>query len=268
MPTFEELIETLEDETASSYSRRSAISALVRLGDERAVQPLITALQDEDPYMRREAAKALGDLGFPDAVEPLIEALRDSEDNVRRNAITALGLVGDDRAIEPLKEMLQDQSFLTRSEAERSLRKIEERLEESAPAEESETQPETESAPVDVPDKQVLVPEELPTVAPVEEAAPLEVSEPEDSPVEIAEEVKESTEQPVEEKNKEDELPEARKLTDEAESFIPDRIAVGTENAIMTQLAGNQSFFAPGEVMRGRVPAVAVEQAFLVQRTE
>jgi len=257
MPTFEELIETLEDETASSYSRRSAISALVRLRDERAVQPLITALQDQDPYMRREAAKALGDMGFPAAVEPLVEALKDSEDNVRRNAITALGAVGDDRAIEPLKQMLQDQSFLTRSEAERSLRKIEARLEESAPAEESQAQPdpETESAPADVPDKQVVTPEELPTVVPVEEAAPLEISEPEDSPVEPAEEVEEPTEQPVEEKKKEDELPKGRKLTDEAESFILDRVAVGTGNAIMIYFEGEQSLhtFDPGGVMRGKV---------------
>lgn len=140
MPTFEELVEKLTGETAS-YSRRSAISALGRLGDERAVDPLVSALQDEDRYIRREAAKALGELGSPAAIEPLIAALGDSEENVRRNAITALGATGDERAVEPLKQILEDKSYFIRSEAEKSIRAIEERLQAPAPVEEPASEP-------------------------------------------------------------------------------------------------------------------------------
>ena len=262
MPTFEELVETLEDETASSYSRRSAISALVRLGDERAVQPLIKVLQNEDPYIRREAAKALGDMGSPVAGEPLVEALRDSEDNVRRNAIVALGAVGDARAIEPLKQMLQDESFLTHSEAERSIKKIEARMAESIPAEQLEAEPdveeaqpipETENIPADVPDEQETIQGEAPTVEPVEEATPPEVTEPENSHVESVTEVEESVEQPAVEMEQEDELPQDRKLADEAERFISEPISAGEESSILIQFDGNRSSFKPGEVMRGRV---------------
>jgi hypothetical protein len=142
MLAFEELIKILTDETAASYSRRSAISALARLGDERAVESLISALQDKNQYIRREAAKALGELGSPAAIEPLVKALDDSEDQVQRNVITALGKIGDSRAIEPLREMLESQVFFTRSEAERSIRKIEERLEASASPQEKEAESE------------------------------------------------------------------------------------------------------------------------------
>lgn len=147
MDAFEELMKTLMDETASSSSRRNAISALGRLGDERAVELLVSALQDEDKYLRREAAKALGELGFPNAVEPLIESLEDPEDYVQRNSITALGMLGDQRAIEPLRKLLEARSFFTRSEAEKSLRKIQENLSESATAEEVTMESQTPSPP-------------------------------------------------------------------------------------------------------------------------
>ncbi|MFC1712881.1 HEAT repeat domain-containing protein [Candidatus Poribacteria bacterium] len=165
MPTFEELTETLADENASSYSLQRVVRELGRLGDERAIEPLISALGSEDRYVRREAAKSLGELGSPAAVEPLIEALGDSEEYVRRNAITALGILGDERAIEPLKQSLEDKSYLTRSEAEKSLRAIEERLETVTPAEdveeqEQEPEPEPEPEPVSIPPVEPEVVEE------------------------------------------------------------------------------------------------------------
>ena len=101
MRTFDELMEVLKDQEVSSFSRRSAIADLGRLGDERACEPLVSALQDEDQYVRREVAKALGELGSPAAVVPLVEALGDPEEYVRRNVIVALGLVGDARATPP-----------------------------------------------------------------------------------------------------------------------------------------------------------------------
>ena len=80
MQTLEELVEILTDETASSYSRRNAISALGRLGDEQAIDPLILALQDRDRYVRSEAAKTLGQLGSLAAIKPLVQTLEDSEE--------------------------------------------------------------------------------------------------------------------------------------------------------------------------------------------
>jgi HEAT repeat protein len=41
------------------------------------VEPLIAALKDENSDVRQAAAKALGKIGDPRAVEPLIAALSD-----------------------------------------------------------------------------------------------------------------------------------------------------------------------------------------------
>ncbi len=60
-----------------------ASDALGKIGDKRAVEPLITALDDEDELVREGAAKALGMLGDKRAVEPLITALGDEDVSVR-----------------------------------------------------------------------------------------------------------------------------------------------------------------------------------------
>jgi HEAT repeat protein len=55
----DKLIENLEDEDADV--RRAAAQALGKIGDVRAVEPLITALENE--YVRDAAKEALRKLG-------------------------------------------------------------------------------------------------------------------------------------------------------------------------------------------------------------
>jgi HEAT repeat protein len=99
------LVEALRDEDARV--RSYAACALGEIGDPRAVDPLIYALQDEDEEsdVRSGAARALGEIGDPRAVDPLVEALQDEDENVRLRAAWALGEIGDARAIEPLTHM-------------------------------------------------------------------------------------------------------------------------------------------------------------------
>jgi HEAT repeat protein len=59
------------------YFRSAAAEALAKLGDPRAVEPLIRALGDIDSDVRGSAARALAKLGDPRAVEPLVRALGD-----------------------------------------------------------------------------------------------------------------------------------------------------------------------------------------------
>ena len=61
-----------------------------RLGDGRAVEPLIAALKDGDEGVRREAAEALGRLGDARAVEPLVAALAAPRWSARKAAAAAL----------------------------------------------------------------------------------------------------------------------------------------------------------------------------------
>jgi HEAT repeat protein len=98
-----------------------AAGALGDIGDPRAVDPLITALKnDEFSGVRWKAAESLSRIG-PPAVDALIGALQHSDDDVRWKAAIALGEIGDQRAIEPLIRALTDKYENVRAEAATSL---------------------------------------------------------------------------------------------------------------------------------------------------
>jgi HEAT repeat protein len=106
------LIKALGYEKESDV-RESAAEALGAIGDSRAVEPLIKALNDADSDVRESAAVGLGKIGDSRAVEPLIRAFGDGSREVRRVggvAAYALGKIGDSRAVEPLIRALGDGS--------------------------------------------------------------------------------------------------------------------------------------------------------------
>jgi len=74
-----------------STIREDAASALGRMNDPSAVDPLIKALGDRDVVIRSMSAISLGLLSNPRAVEPLISALDDENISVRTNAAVSLG---------------------------------------------------------------------------------------------------------------------------------------------------------------------------------
>lgn len=115
------LTRALDDERASV--RREAAIALGRIGDARAVEPLIQTLKDQYDYVRREAAYALGIIGDARAVEPLIQALGDEDSYVRGDAAEALAKVGKP-AIEPLTKALKGGDSRVRDAAKGVLGKI------------------------------------------------------------------------------------------------------------------------------------------------
>jgi len=67
-----------------------AAKSLGRIGDKRAVEPLIEALKDEDSTIVSEAARALGKIGDKRAVEALTEALKHKDSHVQVAAVEAL----------------------------------------------------------------------------------------------------------------------------------------------------------------------------------
>ncbi len=94
-----------------------AAEALGEIGDSGAVEPLITALKnDEYSGVRWKAAEALSKIGAP-SVEALIGALRHHDDDVRWKAAIALGEIGDPRAIDPLIMLLCDEDRFVKSHA-------------------------------------------------------------------------------------------------------------------------------------------------------
>ncbi|MFZ1128352.1 HEAT repeat domain-containing protein [Methanoregula sp.] len=62
-------------------------------------------LSDDNEGTRWKAAESLGRLGDPRAVEPLIDTLWDDDARVRLKAAWALGMLGDPRALGPLQKL-------------------------------------------------------------------------------------------------------------------------------------------------------------------
>jgi HEAT repeat protein len=108
--------------------RRGAVEALGEIGDHQALKPLIDVLRNggEDPWVRRSAAWALSCIQGSQAVEPLITALQDED--VRNSAIRALGNLKEKQAVEPLIQFLQpNNSWWDIADAAIALGKIDDR---------------------------------------------------------------------------------------------------------------------------------------------
>jgi HEAT repeat protein len=108
--------------TGGVADRVRAADRLARLGDSKAVGPLIEALNGaKEIEIRVKAAQALGTLRDRNAVEPLITAARAPEAEVRAAAVTALGSIGDHTAAEALFVAARDTDPAVRDAGVRSL---------------------------------------------------------------------------------------------------------------------------------------------------
>jgi len=113
------LAERLRDE--DSAVQWFAAEALGRLGNARAIEPLLGLLRDEDSGLCWSAANALGQLGDDRAFEPLLDLLKDKDPGVRGRAADALGRLGDARAVQPLLGLLGDEDSAVRGDAAHAL---------------------------------------------------------------------------------------------------------------------------------------------------
>ncbi len=77
---------------------------------EERIAYFLRRLQGESPADRWKAIESLARLGDPRAVEPIIEALSDEDWRVRQKAAWALGFIGDERALVPLRRALRDET--------------------------------------------------------------------------------------------------------------------------------------------------------------
>jgi DEAD/DEAH box helicase domain-containing protein len=110
----------------SKDKRRTAVMKLGMVGGEEAVRALIMTLQNEheDLIVRGRAALMLGKLGDSRAVESLIRALDAPGYQTPLYAAEALGKLGDTRAIEPLVMLASTGRDRTREAALDALRRL------------------------------------------------------------------------------------------------------------------------------------------------
>ena len=111
-----------------SYPKTGIETVLVtigKIGNDKAVDALIKALDDSDDFFRSDAAEALGNIGNDKAVDALlIKALDDSYDFVRYCAAEALRKIGNDKAVDALNKALDDSDDSVRFLAARALGEI------------------------------------------------------------------------------------------------------------------------------------------------
>jgi hypothetical protein len=89
-----QLADTLSS-SSSEKERISAVTALARLGDKRALKPLVAALHDPSGMVRAIAAAGLGKLGHRAALPALREAQNDPDPLVQKRARTAVVQVSE-----------------------------------------------------------------------------------------------------------------------------------------------------------------------------
>ncbi|MBM3459075.1 MAG: hypothetical protein FJX77_11160, partial [Armatimonadetes bacterium] len=90
-------------------------------GLRAAMDPLAVALHDSDPGVRREAALALGRVGDNRAVDPLLRALAHRKGSNQIPLIEALGYLSHPRAAQWLCRCVEESEFAAQSAAEESL---------------------------------------------------------------------------------------------------------------------------------------------------
>ncbi len=109
------IIALLED--ADNGTREYAVGILYRIGDEKAILPLIQYLRnnkDDHPLTRRLAIHALGQFRDTRAVEILVDNLKDKHSYIRAVAAMALGNIGDSSVLPLLIEMEQHDQIIYR----------------------------------------------------------------------------------------------------------------------------------------------------------
>ena len=117
------LMEAVADTSVKKSPRISAIHALRRLGDSRAVSALIVALRDADGNVQYWASEALAGIGEP-AVDALCACTKDPNKYVRMASAAALGKIGGPTAMIRVIGLTEDEDREVRTFAERTFKEM------------------------------------------------------------------------------------------------------------------------------------------------
>jgi len=85
-----------------------AARLLGEMKNPKATIPLIQALEDPEADVREAAAEALKKIKDPKAIAPLVHALKSNNAHVREYVVKTLGAFQDHRAIEPMMDVIND----------------------------------------------------------------------------------------------------------------------------------------------------------------
>jgi len=111
------LIAVLNEHKGPRSFRAHVLSALGKIGDLRAVDPIIEFLQNAPVFYRVDAIRALGTLRDARAVPILTQTFKNKSCYFRRETIKALGAIGGSRALSVVAEGINDPSTEVRAAA-------------------------------------------------------------------------------------------------------------------------------------------------------
>jgi len=120
-------VEPLIDTIRRAEGRKCWLSvhALAEIPDERVVPALIDLLDSQHVIVRQTVAEVLGKIGDPRAVVPLIDALQSTfSSTIRHIIIRALENIGDLRALPHIVPFLEDEDPHVRSRSEKAIRTL------------------------------------------------------------------------------------------------------------------------------------------------
>jgi hypothetical protein len=126
-----------KEQAKSATARAQRVFQLGEAGSPSAVPELIAALEDSNGNVRRLTASALGKIGDARAVTPLLALLaQEQKPQVRRYAVKALGKIGDPRAQPMLQKIAagENERDYTRTAARAALRRLKPVPRETQPA--------------------------------------------------------------------------------------------------------------------------------------
>lgn len=110
-------VEPLKKALINPFLRPYAARALGEIRDQRAVDILLTLLNDPNTDVRRYAVASLGKTGGLSVVEAIMNSLKDSVPWVRASAVEALDRIGDLRALPALVAATSDSNPSVRKAA-------------------------------------------------------------------------------------------------------------------------------------------------------
>src|SRR5262245_61292691 len=129
LPALPVLVDILQDgRTPADRGLAGAVLGKIGAKARPAVQPLRSALHDDDPVVRLEAAEALGFIGHDgDGVVAALEAvLGDTDSRVRFQSVRALGKLGPraQAALPAVRRLLTDEDAKVREAAKQAVGRL------------------------------------------------------------------------------------------------------------------------------------------------
>lgn len=109
------LLHMLKNDSKDIRSR--AVSAMMRLGGNHAVEGILVALKDDDSRVRMSALTALSDINNEEALKAIYSSANDAHPRVRSRAIAILGRIDQQNALELILNALNDVDWSVRRSA-------------------------------------------------------------------------------------------------------------------------------------------------------